>query len=360
VDLKGWISELGGVHEGYFSRNYYILRNENFEKNRQRYIDECHNTDVYQCAYHYEDDDIDHCRIIGSPYLDFDMDNIETPENWKRLVHEVKYVINYVESSMNVPLEEIEIYFSGSKGFHIIIPHEILGIEPETNLNETFKYFALGMAYIINGKKVSAAKKDSIDIKIYDRKRLFRIPNSINSKSGKYKVPISIDQLYQFSYSDIMEWASKPRILNNIELPSYSAIAAEGFQAIVDAGMDYECLRDGRTRRRKRKRGPLPEGVRLELLPCTQKLLTEGIAKGFRNHSCFALASSLRQSGYTEEETLGIIQEWNDSLDEPLASGEILITVNSANNSYESGMTVGCGKYHELNLCVEGCKLLEN
>jgi len=352
--LDGWISEFGGVQGDYFSRKYYVLHNENFGKNMKEYIRLCHGKDVYQCAYHYETQDYETCQIIGNPYLDFDTEGIESKENWGRLVKEVKYVVNYVESSLAIPAEELQLYFSGSKGFHLIVPHECIGIQPKKDLNEDFKLFAEGIAYIRNGRRAEAVRHGSIDLKIYDRKRLFRIPNTINAKSGRYKVPVTVSQLYSMDYTGIMEWASRPRI-PMFRPPHYRAASEEGYVAIINSGIEYENKKNmGQRPRKKRKVG---ENKPMELLPCAKKLLETGAFKGERNISCFALASSLFQTGLKIDDVYEEIDGWNQRCEEPLPDREIMTTVQSAQSSYESGMYVGCGKYRELDLCMDNCPL---
>lgn len=357
---EGWIAELGGKKGSFFTRKHYLVCDASFYDKREAFIGECDHQDVYQCAYLYESKDIDSCRLISDPYLDFDAEDISSEKGWKQLVSEVKYVINYIETEMGISAEMLRIYFSGSKGFHVLIPHEAVGFEPYERLNEEFRLFALGIAWIHAGRSRARMKKEFVDTKIYDRKRLFRIVNTINAKSGLYKVPITVDQLYNFSYEDMKVWASQPREEGVYEPPGYSLKAAQGYTDIVEAGQEYEALRNGRRLNYQKKKIQLEEGERLKLLPCAQKLLEEGAVKGVRNHSCFALSSSLFQAGYTLEEVYELIAEWNERNEEQLAEAELDTTIASACSSYDSGMTVGCGKYRDLDLCVSTCKLLED
>lgn len=349
----GWRVELGGVVNGYFSRkNYLFVGEKDYDELKQEFVDLCHNRDVYQCAYAYKNDDYDHCEMIADPYLDFDTEDIEDPAEWEELTREVKYVLNYIESSMGIPPEELRVYFSGSKGFHVIIPHELIGLAPSTVLNQSLRYFALGLSYVLNGRKV---RKNCIDTGIYDRKRLIRIPGTINSKSGLYKIPVSIDQLYNFCYNDVREAARAPREDPAASL-TYRSVAREGFLEIVELGKRYEAESTGRKYRRRINKEARTDK---KLLPCAEKLLKEGAERGSRNHSCYALASSLLQAGYEKEEMEEVIVKWNDDLEEPLPGSEVEATIKSAEKNFDNGMMVGCGKYRELDLCVTTCSLIE-
>lgn len=354
--MREWIAEFGGKKtNGFFHRNIYVKLGDNFEAVKNKFINSYNNTDIYQCAYVYENDEYNTCNIIGDPYLDFDVDDIES--NYSKLVKEVKYVINYLETSLGLPPDELNIFFSGHKGFHVIIPGEAIGLIPSTTINQDFKYFALGMAYVRSGKILNSVRQDLLDLKIYDRKRLFRLPNSINSKSGLYKVPVTIEQLYDFSYEDIKEWASSPREIKTSPA-HFRAVARDGYLHIIELGKDYEALKDGKKRSKRPPRKQLANGERLDLLPCAMYLLEHGTNKGTRNHSCFALASSLFQAGYNIDEVFEGIDEWNQKNEELLAPNEIATTITSAFNSYNNGMVVGCGKYKDLDLCQDNCNLM--
>lgn len=350
MEFENWISEFGGKQGNYFKRKQYVLRNENYESHKAKYIQLCNNTDVYECAYCYENEYIDKCNIIGNPYLDFDIEEL-TEENWIKLTNEVKYVINYLELYLKIPPEELLLYFSGSKGFHLIIPHENIGIEPSTTLNNDFKLFAEGLAYISHGKVRAAAKQGTIDLKIYDRKRLFRLPGSINSKSGLFKVPVSMDQLYKYNLRQMLKWASEPRKKTVFTKPQFRAVSKEGYNNIILAGKEYED-RPEKTLKSSNSKPKIKEGERLKMLPCTKKLLNEGALKGTRNQSCFTLSNSLFQCGYKLDEVQELIETWNSKCNEPLGREEINITISSAKRDFDNQIYVGCGRYKDLDVCT--------
>ena len=354
---------MGGKGEGFFRRNIYV-DTLNLASEIEKFRNENNNVDIYLCAYRYENqDNIEKGKLWGAPYLDFDCEDIE--DNYDSLKYQVKYVINYIESSMGIPAEELNIYFSGHKGFHITIPGMGTGIEEgAADLNQYYKYFAEGLNYILCGKN-----KSYLDTGIYDRRRLFRIVNSINSKSGRYKVPVTVDQIYDYGYKEIIEWSKAPHEDKNAaRIHHLRASSLEGFENIISYGMRYEDERNGVSksiRRRRRlsifRKREGEEEKKQEILPCTFKLLEEGAEIGTRNNSAFTLASSLFQAGYNYEETEEIIEEWNETKNAaPISSRELSQAINSAKNSYDRGMEVGCGRYRDMGLCVEQCKLLSS
>ena len=81
---------------------------------------------------------------------------------------------------------DLMIYFSGRKGFHIGIPAWMIGIDaPEREIAARSEMFAL---------ELTKGIKD-IDKGIYNDNRLFRTVNSWNVKGNLYKIPLTFDQL---------------------------------------------------------------------------------------------------------------------------------------------------------------------
>ena len=123
----------------------------------------------------------------------FDIDN----ENLTMAKASVKSLIQALNAEYEVHTDDMFIYFSGKKGFHLALLSKLFGgIEPGPELHKRMKDFALSFNI------------PDIDTKIYDPVRLFRADNSINAKSGLYKVQILYDEI------DIAETlATQPRQL---------------------------------------------------------------------------------------------------------------------------------------------------
>ena len=336
--LDGFITEFGGKRDKWFHRKEYYKRDENFADKLDEFISSHNNTDVYYCVYNYENEDIDHCKMLGSPYLDFDTD-IESEEAFDEVRKEVRMAMNYFVTYWKVPINMIEVYFSGNKGFHLVIPYQVLGIKADAELNLKFKQVAQLVIKQCNAKH--------IDTGIYDRKRLFRIPNTINAKSGLYKVPMTYEQLETMNLDDVIEWASIPRDFP-FETPALSLKSAMHYKAMFK--------KKPVEKKKKKKAFQIPQ-KRKRLLPCVVEILKNGAHPPQRNNTTVALASSLMQSGIPRDETEDIILDWNQSNDEPLKESEISITVSSAYRTLCNGMGYGCQKFKDLGYCIDTCKI---
>ncbi len=80
-----------------------------------------------------------------------------------------------------------ELYFSGGRGFHLVIPHEVFGQTPALD------------NHLINRRLAELIQEETGDLRydpaIYSNRRQFRLPNSRHQKSGSYKVALTTQDL---------------------------------------------------------------------------------------------------------------------------------------------------------------------
>ena len=335
--------EYGGPDKnGHFRRNIFIEQGD-YDTYR-KFIEKQKNCGAYHSAFWYDKD-----MLYGDPYLDFDAKNFKI--EYPLLVREVRFTMNYLSTIMGIGKEQFRLYFSGHKGFHLIIPSEYCRPNFSPSLNEEFKLFMEGVSYMINGKRVG---ENYLDSRIYDNRRLFRIPYTINEKSGLRKIPLvysqlgeGADSILSLSKQDIAPLKYPPIEYDKIKR------SAEGYRLIVEVGNDYEALKKGK----KRAHSEFVKHGKKSIFPCTKQLMEQGIESGARNNSAFTLASSLLQLGESPEEMFSHMEEWNEMCSPPLSTRELLITCQSAQRSFDEGKRVGCGRYIELGFCVDSCPL---
>lgn len=327
------IVEYGGVQNNTFRRNIFG------EQNDENIINSFE-SDTYCTIYKYDNKNIDSCNFIAPLYLDLDIDNIE--EDYNKLIRDLKILIHKLVTEFHVEQNDIQIYFSGSKGFHLIISENIFGFEPGRTLNKDLKKVAVYLkAYTLT---------KCIDTKIYDYKRLFRINNTINSKTGLYKVRILYNDLINMSYDELIEYASKPKDIESDDY-LYNDKASESFTNLIEKlnKRDREKINIQVAKEYIRKK---------ELLPCVKYILQNGSPNGQRNNSTIALANSLFQVGYNQDEVIEIITTWNETKnEEPLPDREIRATIKSAYNNSKQNIYYGCSSFRELDVCVKGCPI---
>ena len=335
---KCTIIEMGGVKNGHFTRNYFIESKE-LKNNLNRY-----DGDIYSTIYKYDSTDQNTANYIAPLYLDLDIDDIEI--NFLKVKQDLLLVMRRLKTVFNISDKDIELYFSGSKGFHILVSHSIFGFEPSRDINKQYKKIAIDLkTYTVN---------KSVDTKIYDNKRLFRVPNTINHKTGLYKVPISYDKIKEInSFEELRKYASSKKPMMP-RIYKFNPKARLAFDEMIER-IDSEEKAKVNTKLAK-------EFIqRKELLPCVQYILNHGAAKGNRNNSTVALANSLFQVGKEYGEVLEIISYWNATKNEdPLDDSEIRTTVQSAYNNAQANRYYGCTMFKDLDVCVKGCPIHRN
>lgn len=89
--------------------------------------------------------------------------------------------------------EEINIYFSGNKGFHIVL---------DTNKTFTPKQSKVAASKIANGLK-------SFDSVVYNSNRILRLANTKHPETGLFKTNISVEELKNMPIDQIRELASE-------------------------------------------------------------------------------------------------------------------------------------------------------
>ena len=139
----------------------------------------------------------------------------------KCCLYDAKEVTDKLMSAYDVPQDAILISFSG-RGIHEEVDYHIFGIEPmfEAELMNKYKQIFFVLAEVdTDAEKVILewdpqkdkpvklafkAKYQTIDAAMYSKRRLWRLANSVNTKSGLFKVNIPTNQFLE-KFSDI-EW----------------------------------------------------------------------------------------------------------------------------------------------------------
>lgn len=292
------------------------------------------NYGIFQTTFRYDTENQDEAFLYGDFYLDFDSDNFEHARK------DVLKAISYFKIVFNLknPTKQLQIYFSGNKGFHITIPAEILGIKPRKDLNEIYKTIANAISQY--------TEFNTIDLKIYDNKRLFRIPNSKHEKTNLYKTPITLDELRHYSELEIKNIAKTPRLSFIHDLDKKPCIqACNMFETFIERTQirvnDFKNIKSN--------------GTLKYTPPCILQILEEGAKNGQRNNTIAILSSFFKSSGKDLSETISILEKWNiEKSSYPISESELKRTTRSIYNTQKN---FGCSSIKSLGLCnKKDCK----
>jgi KaiC/GvpD/RAD55 family RecA-like ATPase len=280
-------------------------------------------TDCFRTVYRYPDEFKKHFEAnktvagySGPVYADFFPIDIDDEDLGK--AHETaRRVLDRLAVNYDVDLQCLRCYFSGAKGFHIMIPARMFGCYASPKLPAAFKAMA---AEILEGIKY--------DSSIYDAVRLFRLTNTKNSKTGLYKIPLYPAELLHSTTEQILEWAREPR---KIELVN----ECDKNEALSD--LFAKCMQQVQERQ---KQSRLSSGV--VTAPPNSKLcyyrIMNGVEQGNRDNCALRLAVYWHKQGLPGDMIYNLLLAWNKRNTPPLDDDDIAKAVRQAeNNPYDFG-----------------------
>lgn len=310
-----------------------MLEQSEIKSFREKY----HNTGVYTTAYRYSSPNQAESNLFGSLYLDFDSDSDEV--GYEQVKQDAIRAIAYFSAIFSIQPEELFIFFSGKKGIHIMVPYQILAIEPHKDLNQVFKLIAQDV------HKISEHK--TVDLRIYDRVRLLRLPNSIHPDTKLYKVPMTYEQFKSFNYEEVTDWAMKKQPIEKKQ-PRYNTKASRAYKEYIEQ-WEKEKVQKYSDKRGKQTLNFCP--------PCVRHMLRNDALEGKRNNTVAAMSSYFKQRGYSEEEAMKRLIKWNNEYcSPPLTERELKTTMKSI---YGGQYIYGCTSLAEISGACDTskCKL---
>lgn len=284
------------------------------------------NIGIFKTAYSYNLSDQNESYLYGDFYLDFDS------EDFEKVREDVIISLSYIKIVFKIEnVEEVcNIFYSGNKGMHIIVPAKLLGVEPDKKLNETFKIMANAIS--------EYTKNKTLDLRIYDNKRMFRIPNSIHESTNRYKIYLTLNEVREMSHSAIKELAASPRYIpkKNItycnEANKMYLVFQDRAKTIIDKFTNIKST-----------------GTLKYTPPCISYMLENGAKSGTRNNTIAILSSFYKATGKDLDETVAEMKEWNTERNSiPVSTGELIQTCRSI---FTKDNQFGCSSIKSLDLC---------
>lgn len=196
---------------------------------------------------------------------------------------------------------EFSVWYSGSKGFHILVPTCQFNFQP-TSDDGVLLRMAESIAKELN--------LSTWDRKVYNKTRVFRAPYSKHPKTGRYKVPLEV---WKANLVDIVQFSEQPpkRDLATVSVSSPNpSPVLERIYASAKA--------------------PVVREVQEHISTAAGGILGEVATKGNRNDLLYKKARYLARRAITEADALIILENWNKVQPDPLPPFEVSKTVTSA------------------------------
>jgi hypothetical protein len=262
---------------------------------------------------------------VWAPFLPIDLDHPDLAP----ALEAARYLSSFLLERWQVDPNAMQIYFSGAKGFHLMLDTRVFGkILPSKNLPLIFDSLRRHLAL-----EIPEPFRNTVDLAIKDRVRLLRLPNTIHEKSKLYKVSLSLDELRRLSSAEIRECAQTLRVLTLTD--ETGLLSHADVKENPAAGQLFQHIR---RQLKKLTRKPFvyrfrrPADLTQLTFPCAalQKIWESHIEPGYRNNCAIRLASGLRLLGLREDEAGDKLLEWNERNTIGLPSDELQNVARSA------------------------------
>jgi len=282
----------------------------------------------------------------GEHYADYLPIDVDEKENIAKALKSTRHILNTLENQYGLDLGTVKVYYSGSKGFHIMLPSQLFGFEPSKDLSQIFKNI------------VSELVQDvKLDTTIYEVVRLFRLPNTVNDKANRYKIPLSISEVMSLDIKEMQDMAVNPREVDF--LPPSEIELNESLNEL------YLKVKE-RFKNKKKPKLELGKDIQTtenmkNVKLCYHNIITKGAIDGNRDNTALRLANYYKKLGYPVEVTTGIMNGWNSMLSPVLDDVDKFIK-QSYNNNYDFGCNDGVLKDYCSKKCYlyKGEKVEEN
>lgn len=272
---------------------------------------------------------------VWAPFFVMDIDS----ESLKEALEVSRQIVTYFLKRWDISQESLLVYFSGSAGFHIVLDTRIFGkIEPSENLDLVFAETRMQIA-----RRAKVKKREAVDCTIKDKLRLFRLVNTINAKSGLYKVQLTLEELFESDIEDIRYKARKPQPIYFTD--ATALVSTENNVGGSEEAKDIFQYALRQIKNRKSTRVKIDYSLKdtedpsKVLCKAREKIWNSHVRKGSRNNVAVRLIAQFRLSGFSKEKALKLIVSWNEKNCVDLPLEELLKSVESV---YGSTYSYGC------------------
>ena len=247
-------------------------------------------TDCFVTWHRFPEDYSTHCTNTGSvtgyqgssfaDFLPFDFDG----DNPSVVLERVRDFLKILEVTYEIDgLSGVRCYFSGKKGFHILLSSFLFGSwQPSSDLHRQLHQLAKTMA-----------KDCEADLSIYDQNRLLRLPDTRHGESNMWKISLHAHEVLTLSIDDITALAAKGS--RDIEFPAWD-----------DVGTAPPCEALYKDIARK------PTSAETFKIEPAQNLFPTGMKEGDgRDNAAFRIARYCRDKRIESEVALDILRLWD-------------------------------------------------
>ena len=280
---------------------------------------------VYKSVYLYDDEALEYFKLkrtlkdfLGKRYIKDILIDIDKGQNTdEHTLNKTRGILFELEE-FNIQQGSYDLYFSGT-GYHIIISGEVFN----------FKQGDTNLPFIV--KETMNNLFSDIDLSVYNRTSIFRCENTLNQKSGLYKVILDQSTINKVSPEDILLWAEAPR--------------EDSTEAKWGDGELEDKIITNVPRIRVMDSKVEPDNI----VPCVQTMYENGPSEGSRNNTMMRIASHFFRHGIPSRAAKAALLEWNDG------QLEDQLIIKKLEDTYRGGYKYGCKDHLMAKFCKPNC-----
>ncbi len=266
------------------------------EKDLGKAITQARKTDgeLYRSMYSFDEEILEHMKIKktirsyrGNFYINDIVIDIDKGTNKDEFVHgQAREFIQTLYEDWKIDYEAMKIWYSG-RGYHVTIPN----------------IFAFTPSNFLPTECINTMKEhfDFIDTMPYMRTGLIRVGYTVNTKTNRYKIPLTSDELYKFKTEEIIKLSEKgkKRKMGKVSVDDYVGMHKD---KIIKSNVD-------------RYKDSLVKDPTANIT-CMQHMFNKGGEKGSRHIELLRLVSARRRGGASKEEVYLIAKAFSPDQEE--------------------------------------------
>jgi DNA primase catalytic subunit len=130
--------------------------------------------------------------------IHFDLDSVDVQQS----LGDLRLLVMALCQGHRYLIDDLYIWFTGGRGFHVLAKKSF-GLSTDTP------------AKVKRDAESIAGNIKTWDSSVYDRTRLWRVPNSKHGKTGLYKIPLLASEVFCLSMDGIKTLAKKQRSIQD-------------------------------------------------------------------------------------------------------------------------------------------------
>lgn len=281
---------------------------------------------IYRSVYLYDEEGKEYVDLNGTlkdyfgarsiDKIPIDIDKGQNTDEWTLDV--LRGVLFDLVEEFSVANNAMQIYFSGT-GYHIMLTNELFGFEKSKDL-----------PFVV--KQTMKSLFNDIDMSVYSRNSIIRLPHTLNTKENRYKIPLTIEEVHKLDAEGIIKLAKERRLT----FP-YHVLWADNelSDKIVKEVPNVRVLQNVVEPR--------------NVVTCVQDLYKAGPQAGNRNNVILRIASHYRRNGINSDACKAAMIHWNQG---QLEENVVLEKIEAV---YNSGYQYGCNDPILASVCNPRC-----